>query len=340
VRPTDRRPGLRLVLLSLYAVVLISIFDAMTPSGAMMGILLSIPIFVVSAVDDRRAVWAVFAAAWLGFMLAAVLGGQSASPSEPDMLNRMFVILTLGASAYLALLLQRRRIEAQTARDAAIDTRETNRLLLSLIAHDLRAPLATALHTFDYLELSGGVPTGDDIVEEVRGRLRRSLGMVDAFLAIRAHDEGKAISGRGGRNYITGHQLGTILVEEVRTFETEAAARGKTLHVDVARLEHGEWLLDVLILRQTLAILLDNAVRYAVPGPVTVTAAFTDNTIGVRVEDRGPGLAAQSASSDKGAGLGLALCNALVRRFRGTLDVREGDEGTAFVLRLPVTAAP
>lgn len=330
---------LRLVLLSVYAVLLISIFDALTGTGAVMGILLSIPILVVSAVDDRRAVWLVFGTAWLGFMLAAIFGTASRATQVADLLNRVFVILTLGASAYLGLLLQRRRLEAQAARDAAIDARDTNRLLLSLIAHDLRAPLATALHAFDYLRISGSGEE-DEVIDDVRGRLRRSLTMIDAFLSIRQAENGTA-EHDADRRYITGHQLCTILTEEVRAFESEARARDKVLSWDLSALEHGSWILEVLVLRQSLAILLDNAIRHAVAGPVTVVGTLAEGRVRITVTDSGPGLETGESSRFRGAGLGLDLCDALVRRSRGALEVaRRGHTGTAFVLELPVEAAP
>ena len=77
---------------------------------------------------------------------------------------------------------------------------------------------AAALHAFDYLEISGSSSADDELIRDVRGRLRRSLNMVDAFLSIR---EGSDTGSTGERRYITGHQLCTILSEEVRTFETE-----------------------------------------------------------------------------------------------------------------------
>jgi len=334
-----RTPGMRLTLLSLAAVGLISIFDGLTFGGVVVGILLTIPIIAASTTDDPRHVWIVFCAAWIGFVLAALLGRKPVANTDIALPNRVFVMLTLGASAWVALLLQRRRLDAQRARDSAIDMRETNRLLMALIAHDLRSPLATALHTFEYLEHTGADAGEDEVTREIRGRLRRSLRVIDAFLAMGGTEENRARAEHTDSLYITGIQLATILTEELRSFEAEAAARSKTLDLDVSGMLPGSYLTNVLILRQAMAILIDNAVRYAVPGSIKVHVSMTSAQISLTVEDSGPGLSTPRPTGH-GAGLGLQLCGALVRRSRGELHVlRDRPDGTAFVLSLPLRVA-
>jgi signal transduction histidine kinase len=66
------------------------------------------------------------------------------------------------------------------------------------------------------------------------------------------------------------------------------------------------------------------------------TLRITDGEVLLTVEDTGPGLSTAS-SRGTGMGMGLELCGALVRRSEGSLDVvRDGPEGTTFVLRIPV----
>lgn len=334
---SDGHGGLRLALLCLVAVGVISVLDGFTTGGIVVGILLSIPIIAVSSTDRPLWVWLVFCAAWAGFLVAATYGLRPSSVSAIALPNRVFVMLTIGASAGVALTLQRRRIEAQRARDVAIDTREINRLLMSLIAHDLRAPLATSLHAFRYLEHIGALEDEADLVHEIQGRLQRSLRVIDAFLSIGKSDDAKP--GEVAAQYITGRQLATILTDEIRAFVPEAEARAKSLDMDFSGLADGNFHVNVLILRQTMAILLDNAVRYAVPGPIRLAVETSDEDIALTVEDSGPGLSAQK-NGRGGTGLGLELCHALVKRARGRLDVvRDRPDGTAFVLRLPLQDA-
>ena len=327
-----------ITVLGLASVVIISALDGLTSTGAVIGILLVVPIFAVSYSDRPASVWLVFGAAWVGFLLAAFFGPTPGTVDGTIALqNRAFVLLTLGAAAWAALQLQHRRVEAQVARDAAVDSGEVNRLLMSLIAHDLRSPLATALHTLDLIDQTGRADVHADITREVKARLRRSLRVIDAFLAIGA--KGRRAGAETGTTFITATQLSSILAEEVRAFEPEATARSKSLTFDAAGLSPGGYTLNVLILRQALAILIDNALRYALPGPVRLHVATSDSAISVTVEDRGPG-SSPDRPNGEGAGLGLELCGALLRRSRGELQVdRAGPDGTAFTLRLPIRRA-
>lgn len=90
-----------------------------------------------------------------------------------------------------------------------------------------------------------------------------------------------------------------------------------------------------------LAILIDNAVRYADPGTVRVEASVEGSGLAVRVADGGPGITQHRVKhpSSGGSGLGLQLCRALVVCAGGSFETeRDGADGTTFVLRLPFAA--
>lgn len=98
--------------------------------------------------------------------------------------------------------------------------------------------------------------------------------------------------------------------------------------------------------------LLDNARRYA-PGPVTLRATREGGEVVLRVEDRGPGVAAEeratifargvrgrAAHGVAGSGLGLAIAAELARDQGGRLWAEDRDGGGAcFVLALPAASA-
>ena len=92
------------------------------------------------------------------------------------------------------------------------------------------------------------------------------------------------------------------------------------------------------MLRQTLAIAVDNAVRYAVPGLVAVDASVEDDRLVLRVTDHGPGFAEESAGAGShGAGMGLELARSLLDLAGGELRVeRAGPDGTCVAVRLPL----
>jgi two-component system sensor histidine kinase AdeS len=91
------------------------------------------------------------------------------------------------------------------------------------------------------------------------------------------------------------------------------------------------------VLRQVVRILLDNAIRYAAPGPVHIVATRVVEGLLVRVDDAGPSEIERLGSPAHGAGMGLDLCRMLLHRVGGQLTRGAGvDRGTSFEIRLPV----
>jgi len=109
--------------------------------------------------------------------------------------------------------------------------------------------------------------------------------------------------------------------------------------VDVAGLPDRDYVADLLVVRQALAILLDNAIRYARPGPIRVTAWLDGEMLALQIADWGPMPEAEESSHarDRGLGIGLRLCHSLMRHAGGSLTVGAGDDGgTVAEVRLPV----
>jgi len=99
-----------------------------------------------------------------------------------------------------------------------------------------------------------------------------------------------------------------------------------------------------------------NAAKYAASGGwIGIRTAASASAITIRVEDRGPGVAAEdrphlfepfvrgraaasAVGSVSGAGLGLTLARRALEATGGTVDLREGPGGvgSAFEIRLPL----
>ncbi|MBI5513786.1 MAG: aminopeptidase, partial [Deltaproteobacteria bacterium] len=102
---------------------------------------------------------------------------------------------------------------------------------------------------------------------------------------------------------------------------------------------------DPLRLRQVVANLLRNAAQ-ASPGAVEVTARRDDQRLRLRVLDRGPGVAPElrgqlfepfATTRPGGSGLGLAVCQGIVRAHGGELRAEDRPGGGAvFEVTLPL----
>ncbi len=332
----------RLTVLCYALIVIIVLLDWITTAGVVVGLLLSIPIVLISMLGRPKPVLMATAVALVGFAIAAVWGRGPISPPSVWMPNRVLAVFGILASGAVALMVQRHRRAADDSLRAALSARDTNRLLMSLMAHDLRAPLVAASQALEYVERTAatGAPLDAELVGETRLRLRRNLRVVEEVLHIARGDmrSPESYTMLPVRSWVS---VAQEIEREAASFASEAEASGKRIVVRANDVESVELGLDALVLRQVLAILIDNAIRHAHPGPVWLDAELRDDKMKVSVTDSGPGLSARQAEGggSAGAGIGLELCRALAARAGGSLDLeQDSEQGTRFSLQLPVAA--
>ncbi len=344
--------------LCIIAVLGILAIDWITPAGVVVGILLSVPIVASSLGSRPRDIWTVFGIAAGGFVIAALFGRGPISPPAVWGPNRIFVIFALAASVVVALRLQDRRLRLEAARDAALRANETSRLLRSLLAHDLRSPLATALYALGYARTSTaeGEPIDAELLQDAERRLRRNVSRLDGILDL-VRDElvTTARSALGvsseppaageppdSRVPVTGSELVRELRAELEGFGAEARALDKPLSLDLEG-DEGLYLSELALVKQAASILIDNAIRHAGSGPICVTGRAGTGELRLTVRDAGPvagGNGEPPRPGPPGSGLGLELCRALVSRLGGSLErIPRGAGGTEFLLRMPLTPA-
>ena len=330
----------RFVVLCYGLILVIVVLDWMTPAGVVVGLLLSVPIVLISMLGRPKPVLLATAVALVGFAVAAVLGAGPVSPRSVWVPNRMLAVFGIVASGAVALMVQRHRRNADEALRSALSARDTNRLLMSLMAHDLRAPLVAASQALEYVERSAatGTPLDAELVGDTRLRLRRNLRVIEEVLQVARGDirQSESFTPAPARSSVT---VAQEVEREAASFTGEAEAAGKQIVVRAEGVRSVEMGLDALVLRQVLAILLDNAIRYARPGPLWVDAELGAGEVLVSVTDTGPGLSARPGAKAglAGSGIGLELCRALAARVGGSLELElDSEHATRFCLHLPV----
>jgi signal transduction histidine kinase len=146
--------------------------------------------------------------------------------------------------------------------------------------------------------------------------------------------------------------LAELARQAVDLYEDLAEDRRLSIHVDT---QEDVWVRgDRSRLRQVLANLVDNAVKYTPPGGRIELRTQRDGPEAVvTVEDTGIGIApdelpqiwerlyrGDKSRSERGLGLGLSLVRAIVQAHSGTVTARSRlGEGSSFQLRLPATTA-
>jgi signal transduction histidine kinase len=217
------------------------------------------------------------------------------------------------------------------------------------IAHDLRTPIARARS-----RLEEALETSDDPVA-LKGALERGIADLDnvtrVFQAVLRIAEVEAGARRAAFAPL---DLVPLLADAAELYGATAEENGQTLRT--------EWPAalpltgDRDLLLQAIANLLDNAVKFTVPGgTITLSAELQEDAVLLRVSDEGPGLSAEdrqrvgerffradSARATPGSGLGISLVRAVVQLHGGMIWFEDGQgsqpgyPGLTVCLGLPV----
>ncbi len=217
---------------------------------------------------------------------------------------------------------------------------EQRRRLLADISHELRTPL-TVLHGNLEGMLDGiyqpDVTRLESLVEETRVMSR----LIDDLRTLADADSGTLKLQREPTD------LGVLLNEVIASFRGQAQSGGVSLSVEAAPPEVPLIDIDPARIRQVLANLIANALRYTTTGgSIRVQCELRDKVIVVTVSDTGRGIAAQDlphiferytkSSDSRGSGLGLAIAKDLVEAHGGQISTESVvGQGTTITFTLP-----
>ena len=240
-----------------------------------------------------------------------------------------------------------RSAAAQLEAHDALKRQQLQSTFLAAVSHDLRTPLAAIVAAASSLQAQG-----ERLAPAEHARMlasivdqARHLGAIteNALELVRLSAGPQALRREWQAvEEIVGSVLG-------RLRGTPCGARIEVAIAPTLPLVRG----DATLLAQLLGNLLDNACRYA-EGPIRLDARRRDGAVEVSVADRGGGLSAddeahlfepfargESRRTGEGAGLGLALCQAIAEAHGGRVAfARRRRGGSRFTLVLPLEAQP
>ena len=227
--------------------------------------------------------------------------------------------------------------------EVAVDRAKTN--FIGTISHELRTPLTVIRGNADLLMRGLAGPLDDDqkiFVDSIRQHATNMTGLISNVIVIAGLDSGSLSTDLG-------------MVDLLRPVEEAAwplqgliKAKGLTLAIQIPE-ELPQVLADFDQLRMIMHQLIDNARRYTSEGSITIRAVDCGDHARVDVQDTGRGIAPDMQgqiferfirgdgvseginSSERGIGLGLAICKQLVERQGGTIWVESAPgQGSTF----------
>jgi two-component system sensor histidine kinase KdpD len=262
--------------------------------------------------------------------------------SEPNLQTRRRLLPAL--ASLLAVAVDRERLANDAFEAEALRRSDTVKTaVLRAVSHDLRSPLTAIRAASDGLDDQTLVLTDDDrrdLLDTIRVEVRRLERVVDNLLALSRLQAGAVAP-----------------APEVWTVEDlvygaldEVGRSTERVNVSVPA-DAPPVLVDAVQVRQILANLIDNALKFSPPdSPVSVRVTRTRKEVIVRVVDQGRGVPESElehvfepfyrgapAQDQTGTGLGLAIARGFAEANGGRLwaESRPG-QGAGFAIALPL----
>lgn len=217
---------------------------------------------------------------------------------------------------------------------------------LDNVAHDLRTPATRALAAIEAAATKSDPESLREALLDCAEETRRMVSMLDILMDISEAETGAM------RLHLGTADMTALVAEAVELYQY--VAEEKDVSLSYAAPGALPVTADADRIRQVLANLLDNAVKYTPPGgAVLVTAARQDGAVAVTVSDNGEGIGAEDiprifdrlyradkSRTQRGLGLGLSLVRAVLFAHGGTIDVQSTPgAGSRFQFSLPAAGS-
>ncbi len=312
-------------------------------------------------VETRTPLRALLTSALLWSLLLLLLLGTVGAVVMQNLFRRMMANVSITASAIAGGDLGRRvRVSgrgdefdrlAETINDMLdriARLMDGVRQVSNAIAHDLRTPIARARARLEDAATHARGPA------ELHAAVERAMADLDGVTAVfEALLRIAEIEAGSRRSAFCQVDIGALVTDLAELYGAAAEANGLSLSLQATEQLHVNG--DREMVQQAVANLLDNAIKFSLPGTtIQLEAAPADAASGrgvaITVADQGPGIPecdrmhaterfyrGETARQTPGSGLGLALVDAVAHLHGGTLRLLDATPGLHAVLTLPAS---
>ncbi|WP_161627711.1 hybrid sensor histidine kinase/response regulator [Eisenibacter elegans] len=249
-------------------------------------------------------------------------------------------------NASLERKVQQRTEELEHKNRALQELNHEKDLLMSIVAHDLKAPLNKVKGVLELIKLAGHLNEDQQQYMRLAGQtIERGYHLIRDLLDINAYEH------QGSEPDCQDVALVSLLEEQLVFFEAEATQKNITLQRDfppqtTVVCTDGDFVVRIL------NNLLSNALKFSYPHTtVMISLKLKANRFELTIKDQGQGfsdedkrllfkkfqrLSARPTQGEGSTGLGLAIIKTLVDKLGGTIDLQsQQGQGTTFVVSLP-----
>ncbi|MFN7328986.1 MAG: sensor histidine kinase, partial [Bacteroidota bacterium] len=220
--------------------------------------------------------------------------------------------------------------------------------LMSIVAHDLKAPFNRISGLISLVELDGQLNDSQkEYISKIKEVTQSSSGLIADLLDVHAIESEKNVPMPKAFNLVE------LVRERVEFFKLIAAAKKIKIEFNSSNLP--SVISDPNYVGRVLDNLLSNAIKFSPTGKtVNVTLQLNEAMATLAVKDEGPGfsqadkallfqkfkkLSARPTAGESSNGLGLAIVKILVDRLKGNVNlVSQQGKGSEFVVSFPIAA--
>lgn len=241
----------------------------------------------------------------------------------------------------------RNHIELAESRKTIIEMNKSRDKLYSIIAHDIRSPLAGILQTIDAIDQGFFDPSSElfrEIIRDLKNRTNETNTLLNSLLQwTRMQDKSVALNPKMNNLYEVIKSCISLL---------ELNAREKNITLELKLKKNYEAYCDEVSTHTVFRNLINNAIKFTPEnGKVTINGKSGIRYMEITVADTGVGMSEEvinkiivenehytsfGTHNEKGTGLGLMIVKNFVQRNKGIFKIEsEVGVGSRFTVSLP-----